>query len=87
MGENKMVTFKLMREPIDYQITVHVTNLLNTYPKNEVTQTFKAFLYNPEAMDKVHSGQTIKALITYYGVEKFRNWFTLIYGWEFKKVG
>lgn len=75
------VGFALKTSPVDVQLTVHVNNLLNTYGA-QVINEFKDKLNNPESV----GGQQITQLINYYGIEVVKNWFTLIYGWDFKKV-
>jgi hypothetical protein len=76
--------FPLMKQPVDYQITIHVNNMLNAYGKSVIKQ-FKEHLYNPEAV----GGIQIKRLVNHYGIDAMRDWFTLIYGWDFteQKVG
>lgn len=75
--------FPMSVSPIDYQITIHVTNMINTYDK-PIIKAFKYYLYNPESLNdsQVYSIRT-KEIIQYYGVEVMRDWFNCFYGWEF----
>lgn len=87
-GEVIQGDFPLKRSPIDYQLTIHINNLLLTYDKRHIIAAFKEHLNNPEKYaNSFQYGGSIRNLVNHYGVETLRNWFTEIYGWEFKKVG
>lgn len=74
--------FPLMNMPIDYQLTIHVNNLLVFYG-NGIIKEIKKELYG-EAYSLFYT----KNLVIHYGASKVQDWFTLIYGWDFnKKVG
>jgi hypothetical protein len=79
-----VVGFPLSRQPVDYQLTIHINNMLNAYGPSVIKQ-FKEHLYNPESI----GGVQIKNLINHYGLDAVKGWFTLIYGWDFteQKVG
>ena len=80
-----VVGFAMLDKPIDVQLTIHINNLINTYGKDLIKE-FKLKLYNPE--NDYHGGQQIKQLVNHYGLDTVKNWFTLIYGWDFtQKAG
>lgn len=87
-GESQNVTvgdFPMFGQPIPYQLTIHVNNLFTQYDKTMITNTFKNLLENPEYIGK--SGHTrINQIIDYYGVDLCRDWFTLVYGWQFGEI-
>jgi hypothetical protein len=87
-GTNNIVVgpFALMKDPVDVQLTKHITNLLVTYGPDGLNG-FRYYLHHPGKIDT--SGMFVRSreLINYYGYEKCRQWFTLIYGWEYEKVG
>jgi hypothetical protein len=75
--------FALLNQPVDYQITVHINNLIITYGKY-IIKDFKSHLYEPNDL----SGLVVRQLCDHYGIDKMRQWFTLIYGWDFtEKAG
>ena len=77
------VEFKLLEWPVTAQITIHVNNLILTYG-NKVLGDFKNHLYQNEST----GGLTIEQLINYYGHDKMKEYFNLIYGWNFtEKAG
>jgi len=78
--------FSLSKMPVDYQLTVHINNLLSTYGK-KIIQEFKAALYEQDNPEIYHSIIIIR-IINHYGIDKVKAWFTLIYGWNFtQKAG
>lgn len=95
-GQLIRAVFPLAQQPVDYQISVHVNNLLLTYSngkqgnliRKRMVAGIKATLTNPEKMSQGTEGVRITQLIEYYGVEKMREWFTMVYGWSFdQKAG
>ena len=96
-GQLIKAAFPLAAQPVDYQISVHINNLLLTYSvgkqaglhRRRMVASFKALLEKPEELDSGLHGVRITQIVRAYGVEKMREWFGLIYGWEFKneKVG
>jgi len=84
-GESQVETdrrFAMIEKPIDVQITIHINNLILTYGTNIIGE-FKDYLYYP---DLFVGGFQIKQLCNHYGDDKIKNWFGVIYGWDFKKA-
>lgn len=95
-GQLIKAAFLLSQQPISYQISIHVNNLLLTYSngkqgnliRKRMVAGIKATLTNPEKIANGTEGVRITQLIEYYGVEKMREWFTMVYGWSFdQKAG
>jgi hypothetical protein len=83
VGQVINVHFPLRDKPLDVQITVHINNVLNCYGKTLI-KDFKEKLYNPE----IESNRLVNRIIDHYGIENIKQWFSLIYGWEFtEKAG
>jgi len=93
-GQLVQGAFPLAMQPGDFQLTVHVSNLTTTYKKEGILQSFKEVLTAPEKLQENLHGIRIRQIIEFYGIEKTRQWFTMVYGWNFnqkvskkKKVG
>lgn len=84
--DNVVVTdvFALCKSPAAYQLTIHITNLIETYNK-DVIKEFKGYLHNPETLITDMSSVRVRAIINHYGIKTCQKWFTDIYGWNFKK--
>lgn len=73
--------FKLEKQPTLVQLTTHINNLFSSTKKETVLNDFKNELYGGFAqLDRV------KQLVQYYGQEDCKDFFTTVYGWEFKEV-
>lgn len=77
------IEFPMDKKPIAVQLTVHINNLLNTYPnsKKVIIQEFKDVLIKG---DEPYSGY-VKRIVHHYGRRNLKKWFKDIYGWEFEK--
>lgn len=84
VGQILHVHFPLRDKPLDVQLTVHINNMLNCYGK-DVIKEFKLQLNDPESQD-IQSRQIVN-IINHYGIENVKQWFEVVYGWEFKKAG
>lgn len=72
------MAFKLMEEPMAVQMSVHVSNLKNTYGDSVI----KAFI---DTLDGgMYVSLTVEQLIEYYGIEYCKQWFAEFYGVKFK---
>lgn len=76
--------FALCKTPDAYQLTIHVTNLIETYGPT-IIKAFKGYLYNPETLLTNMSEVRVRVIINHYGIPTCQKWFTDIYGWDFKK--
>lgn len=83
---NVVVTdvFALSKSPTAYQLTKHVTNMIETYG-NSAIKEFKDYLHNPETLLTNMSNFRTRQIINHYGIKTCQKWFTDIYGWDFKK--
>jgi hypothetical protein len=83
LGELIAGHFGMAELPIFSQITKHVNNaLLSTEKRKPLLKDFRAYL---EDSDQTKLNFRYRQIIDYYGVETFKSWFELIYGWEFKQ--
>jgi len=82
-GEVRIGGFPLGQQPLDYQLTIHINNLIQTYNPTLIIKLFKEKLYNPEMLNEPLHGIRIRQVIVFYGVERCRQWFTNVYGWDF----
>lgn len=86
-GELVSGNFPLALQPLDLQITIHVNNLINTYGSKAIVKEFKTLLNDPPLIEESRFGSlVIRQIIRYYGISKMREWFTLIYGWQFEDI-
>jgi len=85
--------FGLETRPLAAQLTIHINNLLLTYPENkkDILKYMKFILNNTNK--KSYSGNInwaivnrCEALVSFYGESFCKKWFTDIYGWKFNKV-
>lgn len=86
-GDVTYGNFPLSKSPVDYQLTIHINNLLNTYPeaRKYILDSFKERLCKSNIPTSIKSDLVIQQLIDFYGQRRFRAWFKLVYGWEFKR--
>lgn len=86
-GEAAERRFPMMKSPVDVQLTVHINNILNTYPDMNkiVFDEFKQRIYNNNISVFSPMDRTIQQLINHYSPARFKAWFKLVYGWEFKE--
>lgn len=73
--------FRLLESPITAQITIHINNMILTYG-NGIIQDFKEYLSQKDTY-LLQNGQQI---VEYYGEDKMREYFSLIYGWTFEMI-
>lgn len=85
-GELVTGSFPLSSAPVDYQLSVHVNNLLLTYNREAIIKGFKEALSNPERLKAGLCGVRVTQIIQTYGVPKCQEWFTMVYGWDHKPI-
>lgn len=71
--------FKLSEYNTDYQLTVHITNYIETYGKASLND-FKRVL-SGQAVNHMRPTQ----IIEHYGVNEVMFYFKSVYGWEITK--
>ncbi len=76
------LTFPLARQPIAFQLTIHINNLIAGEGSGRVLQEFKDALYLGTDSSMYH----VNNIIDYYGEDDCKDYFTLVYGWEFKET-
>lgn len=82
IGELIRVEFPMYNKPAAVQLTVHVTNIIETIGKRKAIKEFKALL---NGQNPTSNTLAIRQVVNYYGIKYCRQWFNEIYGWEFKK--
>lgn len=82
------------REPYSVQFTKHLNNLLLTYPdeRKAILALFVFYIKEPEYIEiqscdfkASEIGFRVKQLVGSYGPKFCMEWFTDVYGWNFKK--
>jgi hypothetical protein len=85
--ENKLkhVYFGLDLQPDQYQLTVHINNLLVHYynQKKFIIKEFKKILDKGEVPR--YTNLRMRQIIDHYGIYQVRVWFSMVYGWKFEK--
>ena len=81
-GELVKHRFPLSYKPRAVQFTVHINNLIGQ--NKNLIKDIKEVLQKGKVESFTYF--RIKELIDYYGMEYCREWFSEVYGWEFKKA-
>lgn len=87
-GELIQGKFGLMNSPVDVQLTVHINNMFHTWGKNQTIQAIKheyGMTQTDLSFGQANALKRFDDINSYYGEKIVRQWFTLIYGWKFKR--
>ena len=83
IGELIHVDFPMYEKPAGVQYTIHVNNLLATYPKQkkQIIKQFKDICKTDKISGLEHL--RVRQIVEHYGINYTKQWFKDIYGWNF----
>ena len=84
-----MSVFKLELEPLDFQVSVHINNLFNTYPRFQVMSTYDflkesqfKFIFDEmrPSNDMDRMSYNLYGMVKHYGISRMDAAFTELFG-------